>query len=432
MQDNTNARLGVVCNKVTPDVRRESYEGREYLVFPAVALRPMVLKGELMPAEEIATFHGAWDGRPVTLFHAHDADGNPVSVNEPGIWEEQRVGWLFNTKVNEAGALVPEVWLDIEKAKAAGDPGAQVLNAVQNGGQLDVSTAYWRQREPGSGVFNGKEYQGVSRYLRPDHLALLPGGIGECSWADGCGAPRLNQSDGKEPHMNAQTALTALGILRQTGEALLSIVNQYQEDSMTKEEKVAALLAKESNPFDQEELQAMPDSALDKLLGAAPGAAPVVEPEPAAAPQAEPEPIADVAPTADPEPAAEPEPTVEPEPVAEPEPAAAPEAQAAVQLPQILLDLAAALEQRGGIEAVLGSAEKLAAQEADQKAAVVERLAGNSRCAFSKEELEAMDLCVLGKLERSLAPSNYGGRGLQTPSENGGAKTLDMPSPWEQ
>jgi len=37
------------------------------------------------------------------------------------------------------------------------------------------------------GVWNEEEYHSIVRNYRPDHLALLPGAIGACSWEDGCG-----------------------------------------------------------------------------------------------------------------------------------------------------------------------------------------------------------------------------------------------------
>src|SRR5690606_20175922 len=46
------------------------------------------------------------------------------------------------------------------------------------------------------GELNGKPYTAKQVNLRPDHVALLPGEVGACSIADGCGAPRINSQAG--------------------------------------------------------------------------------------------------------------------------------------------------------------------------------------------------------------------------------------------
>jgi len=461
-------QMEVVCNTVDVNVRREQYESREYLVFPAVALKPMVLKGELVPAEEIVTFHEAWNGRPVTLYHAKDEEGNDISVNEPGLWQKQRVGWIFNTHLNDDNALVPEVWLDVELAKAAGDAGVQVLSAVESNGQVEVSTAYWRQRESGSGEFGGKQYEGVSRHLRPDHLALLPGGVGECSWTDGCGAPRVNEGGGRmktqeksleerirqirdawhakyrtraqsevdegwirevyddrvivesgerllsysyevgedgiafedptEVEVKYVAANAILETLRDVQRGVSNLVNQYQEDDMTKEQKIEALLAQEGNPYDQEELAEAPESLLDKLLA-------LSESDTEEETETEEE-------------------EVETQEEGEGEEV---ETEPAPEIPQAIADALAKLGTR--LETIEAG---LASQEAGEKAVLVERLVSNDACAFEREELEAMSICALEKLEKSLRPANYSGRGFQTPSGDGNAKVLEMPSLWDE
>ena len=57
---------------------------------------------------------------------------------------------------------------------------------------LEGSTAFYSMTERITGSFHGVPYSEVHYHLRPDHFALLPNSIGACSWADGCGAPRLN------------------------------------------------------------------------------------------------------------------------------------------------------------------------------------------------------------------------------------------------
>jgi hypothetical protein len=57
---------------------------------------------------------------------------------------------------------------------------------------LEVSTGLFSDQDSVPGEWNGEAYDAILRNYRPDHLALLPGGTGACSWEDGCGV-RANQ-----------------------------------------------------------------------------------------------------------------------------------------------------------------------------------------------------------------------------------------------
>lgn len=168
---------------------------------------------------------------------------------------------------------------------------------------------------------------------------------------------------------------------------------------MTKEQKIEALLAQEGNPYDQEELAEAPESLLDKLLALS-------------------------------ESETEEETETEEEEVETQEEGEDEEVETETQedaIPQVIADALAKLGTR--LETIEAG---LASQEAGEKAVLVERLVSNDACAFEREELEAMSICALEKLEKSLAPVSYAGRGLQTPSGNGNAKVMAMPSLWEE
>ena len=57
---------------------------------------------------------------------------------------------------------------------------------------LEVSVGYWHQTRPQAGEFDGERYSQEAYDLHPDHLALLPHKTGQCSVADGCGAPGVS------------------------------------------------------------------------------------------------------------------------------------------------------------------------------------------------------------------------------------------------
>jgi hypothetical protein len=70
------------------------------------------------------------------------------------------------------------------------------------------------------GDWNGIKYNSVAKNHRPDHLALLPGGVGACSVKDGCGirANSENKKGGK-----SVDRLEAIQVLRDSGQYIHEI-----------------------------------------------------------------------------------------------------------------------------------------------------------------------------------------------------------------
>ena len=184
----------IISKLTTGRVRTEVVDGRRYLVAPVVAIKAGVLNTELVPAEEIQKSVKLWNDVPIPIDHPLRND-QEISARDLEIIEKTVVGRFYNAYY-EDGKLKGELWIDIEKAKKVGGDALKALEKLQNGEPLEVSTAYYADLSQESGVYQGKQYQAIQHDLRPDHLALLPTGIGACSWQDGCGAPRINQEGG--------------------------------------------------------------------------------------------------------------------------------------------------------------------------------------------------------------------------------------------
>ncbi|KKN41993.1 hypothetical protein LCGC14_0717530, partial [marine sediment metagenome] len=121
--------------------------------------------------------------------------GEPVSSNSPEVIEQQTVGQLFNTTFvpsSNGARLTGELWLDEEKLKALSP---QTVSILDTGGRLEISTGMFSENEVKHGVFKSEEYDLIAHNYRPDHLAILPGGRGACSWEAGCGGPRTMESE---------------------------------------------------------------------------------------------------------------------------------------------------------------------------------------------------------------------------------------------
>ena len=190
--------MQIITNTVAPEnVERREWNGREYLVAQdVVAAQAMRLNKGYVPTAEIEKSASAWWGTPTTANHPVGPSGEPTSANRPGVAENTWTGHFFDARAENGGEqLVGDVWVDIERTRNLGDVGEQIVNRLEAGDPLEVSTSYFFDRlEPGR--YDGEHRDRVVGNLRPDHLALLPDSEGRCSLDDGCGfRPVANAGD---------------------------------------------------------------------------------------------------------------------------------------------------------------------------------------------------------------------------------------------
>ncbi len=169
-------------------IQTKTLEGRKHFVAPAVMIVEGVLNGSrgpfLYPADELRRSVPHWNGRPVVVYHP-SMQFNGVAGN-PEVFTSQRVGTIFNARV-EGNALKADAWLDVDRLAAVD---WRVYDAVRRGELMEVSTGLFTDNEEAPGTWGGREYLGVARNHRPDHLAILPDQVGACSIADGAGLCR--------------------------------------------------------------------------------------------------------------------------------------------------------------------------------------------------------------------------------------------------
>jgi len=169
---------------------RRTLEGKEYLVVPMVMIKEGVLNNIYYPKSEIAKFPQAWNGNPITVRHPIQ-NGTNVSANLPLTFEEFKIGYIFNT-VMEDDKLKAEAWFDIAKANVKCPI---ILKNIHNNNPMDVSTGLFVEEIQEQGTFGNKEYSSIAINYRPDHLAILIDEKGACSWEDGAGIPRINKNN---------------------------------------------------------------------------------------------------------------------------------------------------------------------------------------------------------------------------------------------
>lgn len=176
------------------ELRQTTLDGKKHIVVPVVMMKEGVHNGSWGPifhrSEELSKFIEAWNGIPVTISHPENREGMNVSANSPEILDSLVVGRVFNT--HYSNGLRADVWLDVEKLRTVSP---LALSYIMEKRPLEVSVGVFSDAEYTEGEWNGETYEAVAINYRPDHLALLPGEVGACSWTDGCGI-RVNKKGG--------------------------------------------------------------------------------------------------------------------------------------------------------------------------------------------------------------------------------------------
>lgn len=185
--------------------REEELNGKRYFVAPVVLLVEGVhvgLSGKRVyySKEAIENVRSVWNGAPLVLQHPLK-NGMLVSANDPTVLAAQGIGRVFNVSA-KGGKLKGEAWHEIEKTEQLA-PG--LIEAYQNDIQMEISTGLYQDLQVESGEFDGVQYDFVSNNFVLDHLALVPGYVGACSYKKGCGirANRGNETAADKEHAMA-------------------------------------------------------------------------------------------------------------------------------------------------------------------------------------------------------------------------------------
>ena len=179
----------------TYQLRTVVHQGVPHLVIPVIMMVEGVHNGShgklLHLAEDLGKFPGSWNGIPVTVEHPEEGD-QYISANIPSIIDSQVVGRVYSTRF-EDGRLKSEAWINEAKVR---EISPLALAYILQGKPLEVSVGVFTEEEITSGTWHDEEYVAIARNHRPDHLALLPGGQGACSWKDGCGVRTNSNKEG--------------------------------------------------------------------------------------------------------------------------------------------------------------------------------------------------------------------------------------------
>lgn len=185
-------------------VKETTHQEKKHLVVPVTMIVEGVLNGSNGPllhlAEDFGKFPEAWNGIPVVVNHPA-INGQNVSANSPEVIEAEKVGTVYNSRI-ENNCLKAEVWLEETKLAIVSPDTFSAIGLKQS---IEVSVGVFTEYDASPGTYNGIEYTAIARNHRPDHLALLPGGVGACSIADGCGIRVNSKKKGEENEMSVIT-----------------------------------------------------------------------------------------------------------------------------------------------------------------------------------------------------------------------------------
>ena len=130
--------METIISNIAGKIRRESLQGRLYLVAPLTMIVPGVLSGSrgslYYPLEEIRKNPTAWNGMPITLGHP-SIDGKPVSARTPEVLNTKALGMILRTQADQE--LISEGWFDIELTNRSA-PG--LIDRIEAGKKVEVST----------------------------------------------------------------------------------------------------------------------------------------------------------------------------------------------------------------------------------------------------------------------------------------------------
>lgn len=242
METINKALLIQSVTSTTYQIRTEIHQGKTHLVVPVIMMVEGVHSGSRGPlfhsAEELGKVEAAWNGIPITIQHPQVGDMF-ISANIPQEIDKC-VGRVYNARM-DGNKLKAEAWLDEQKLLAT-SPTA--LAYIRQQRPLEVSVGVFTDEEYVDGEWNGETYTAIAHNHRPDHLALLPGGMGACNWTDGCGI-RANESETKfkEHEMKKEELLKIYKDLSEKGFAVVPVTNEtgYSELLNSVQDKLNAM-----------------------------------------------------------------------------------------------------------------------------------------------------------------------------------------------
>lgn len=171
----------------------------------------IVMNGGLYPAAELNQSYESLEGVPAPIGHPRDEEGGYIS----GMRGEALRNYYAGVTVENARKEGDRVLVDLEinEAQAMAHPdGQRMIDAINSGQSVHVSTGLLLQRNQESGISRGKRYSWRATNMQFDHLAILLDEPGAATPEDG------------------------VGIMANSAELYVNL-DEYESNSMSQEDK---------------------------------------------------------------------------------------------------------------------------------------------------------------------------------------------------
>ena len=170
----TSAPQRIVINSKTTGVFHiENIDGRRIMVTKIKPIRgDSVMKRILYPQDEVATAVPQFENMLAPLGHPH-LKGEPVSASHPMAINIFNVGGWVSGGILDGKDVLANFMLDLQVAEKS-DDGKDLINRIENGNRVGVSTGLFASLENRSGTGEDEqEFDAVAHNLEFDHTAIL-------------------------------------------------------------------------------------------------------------------------------------------------------------------------------------------------------------------------------------------------------------------
>lgn len=187
-------RLLQTRNKLTTNkdhVSRKKIRNKDHIVVSGVShmIGDSVMNQISYPLDETVKLSNSLGNKRIVMPSSHPTgdEGEFISASDPLALMSNFVGaFAFNFSMR-GDRLISDIAIDPEVANRT-DTGKQIINAIENGDPIDVSTGFFLNIEDEQGFgSDGEPFLGVASNLFLDHVAFLPNEIGAKNKFEGVG-----------------------------------------------------------------------------------------------------------------------------------------------------------------------------------------------------------------------------------------------------
>ncbi len=182
-------RNSVTINKDM--VSRQNIRKKEHIIVKGVThmISDAVMNGILYPESEVKALANDIGTARITMPASHPTgeNGEFISASDPWALTSNFIGaYAFNFSIQD-DRLISDVAIDPLFASTSED-GKTVMNAIENGTPIDISTGFYLNVEEKEGFgTDGEPFEMIASNLHIDHSAFLPNETGAKNKTEGVG-----------------------------------------------------------------------------------------------------------------------------------------------------------------------------------------------------------------------------------------------------